>query len=218
MIHNSISLCNRSLWTIHTGKNGLTRHVTHTEAVFGTVIHSLFDTWHYEVVRTYTLTRLLWYACDCVRWIQFITLHTTNLNANCQMHFVLVQSRRMSLRGETGPFTESHPQWLDWFIRGVYPCTPPQWMDWFIHRLNTRLILCTHMPTHVCALSWPYPAEFNQCNCIHTRATTCIQPTSRNSTVHWKSFGVGNFHFFLRLSLQWPFRCKTSFAAEPLLH
>jgi hypothetical protein len=23
---------------------------------------------------------------------------------------VLVQSRRMSLRGETGPFTESHPQ------------------------------------------------------------------------------------------------------------
>jgi len=38
---------------------------------------------------------------------------------------VLVQSRRMSLRGETGPFTESHPQRLDWFIRGVYPCTPP---------------------------------------------------------------------------------------------
>jgi hypothetical protein len=33
---------------------------------------------------------------------------------------VLVQSRRMSLRGETGPVTESHPQWLDWFIRGAY--------------------------------------------------------------------------------------------------
>jgi len=73
---------------------------------------------------------------------------------------VLVQSRRMSLRRETGPFTEFHPQWLDWFIRGVYPCTPPPWMDWSIHRVYTRWILCTHMPTHVCALSWSYLAEF----------------------------------------------------------
>jgi hypothetical protein len=146
----------------------------------------------------------------------------------------------MSLRGETGPFTESHPQWLDWFIRGVYPCTPPQWMDWSIHRVYTRWILCTHMPTHVCALSWTYSAEFNQCNCIHSRATTCVQPTSRNSTILWvldcttcfQAFGsfphtfatnalshpcrLGDFHFFLRLALQWIFRCKTSFAAKPL--
>jgi len=48
------------------------------------------------------------------------------------MIYVLVQSRRMSLRGETGPFTEPHPPWLDWFICGVYPCTPPPWVDWFI--------------------------------------------------------------------------------------
>jgi len=88
---------------------------------------------------------------------------------------VLVQSRRMSLRGETGPFTESHPHWLDWFIGGVYPCTPPPWMDWSIRWVYTRWILCMCMPTHVCALSWPYPANFNQCN--------CIQPTSRNSTI-----------------------------------
>jgi len=27
-----------------------------------------------------------------------------------KLRFVLVQSRRVSLRGETGPFTESHPQ------------------------------------------------------------------------------------------------------------
>ena len=102
------------------------------------------------------------------------------------LFYVLVQSRRMSLRGETGPVTESHPQWLDWVIRGVHPCTPPQWMDWSIHRVYTRWILCTYMPTHVCALSWPYPAELNQCNCIHPRATTCIPPTSRNSTILWE--------------------------------
>jgi len=44
---------------IHTGKNDLTRHVTHREAVFGTVIHSIFDAWHYEVLWTYALTTLL---------------------------------------------------------------------------------------------------------------------------------------------------------------
>jgi len=31
-----------------TGENDLTRRVTHREAVFGTVIHSIFDAWHYE--------------------------------------------------------------------------------------------------------------------------------------------------------------------------
>ena len=43
----------------HTGKNDLTRRVTHREAVFGTVIHSISDAWHYEVLWTCALTRLL---------------------------------------------------------------------------------------------------------------------------------------------------------------
>jgi len=42
-----------------TGKNDLTRRVTHREAVFGTAIHSIFDAWHYDVLWTYVLTRLL---------------------------------------------------------------------------------------------------------------------------------------------------------------
>jgi hypothetical protein len=63
-------------------------------------------------------------------------------------------------------------------------------MDWSIHQVYTRWILCTHLPTHVCALRWPYPAEFNKCNCIQPRATTCVQPTSRNSTILWKFLKV----------------------------
>jgi hypothetical protein len=43
----------------NTGKNDRTRRVTHREAVFGTVIHSIFDAWHYEVLWTCALTRLL---------------------------------------------------------------------------------------------------------------------------------------------------------------
>ena len=43
----------------YTGKNDLTRRVTRREAVFGSVIHSIFDAWHYKVLWTCTLTRLL---------------------------------------------------------------------------------------------------------------------------------------------------------------
>ena len=73
---------------LYTGKNDLTRRVTHREAVFGTVTHSIFDAWHYGVLWTYGVIRLLWYACDFVRWILYITLHTTNLKASCQMNFI----------------------------------------------------------------------------------------------------------------------------------
>jgi len=40
-------------------------------------------------------------CCGGLKW---------NLEHLLNMTPVLVQSRRMSLRGETGPFTESHPQ------------------------------------------------------------------------------------------------------------
>jgi len=69
-----------------TRKNDLTRHVTHIDAVFGTAIHIIYDAWHYKAPWTWALTRLLWSACDYVRFILYIMLHTTNLKPNCQMH------------------------------------------------------------------------------------------------------------------------------------
>ena len=62
-----------------TGKNDLTRRVTHREAVYGPVIHSIFDAWHYEVLWTCKLTRLLRYACDYERLILYIMLHSIKL-------------------------------------------------------------------------------------------------------------------------------------------
>ena len=44
----NVASANRSADYWITGKNDLTRRVTHREAVFGTVIHSIFDAWHYE--------------------------------------------------------------------------------------------------------------------------------------------------------------------------
>jgi len=68
-----------------TGKNDLMRRVTHREAVSGSVIHSIFDAWHYEVLWTCASTRILSYACNYVRLILYVMLHSTNLKPNCQM-------------------------------------------------------------------------------------------------------------------------------------
>jgi len=63
-----------------TGKNDLTRRVTHREAVFGPVIHSILDGWHYDVLWTCKLTRLLRRACDYGRLILYIMLHSIKLS------------------------------------------------------------------------------------------------------------------------------------------
>jgi len=62
------------------------------------------------------LTRLQRYACDYVRWILYITLHTTNLKAGCQMHFIAhsqVHSRACS-QGlfQLHSMAHSQPAWL----------------------------------------------------------------------------------------------------------
>jgi hypothetical protein len=78
----------KNSYCISTGETDLTRHAIHREAVYQQVIHTIFDAWHHEVLRTYMLTTLLLYVCDYVRWIVYIMLHTTQLNASSQMHFI----------------------------------------------------------------------------------------------------------------------------------
>jgi len=63
----------------YTGQNDLTLHITHREAVSGTVIHSIFDMWYHEVVWTCTLTGLLWYAFDYVHSILYIIQQSSQL-------------------------------------------------------------------------------------------------------------------------------------------
>ena len=63
--------------------------LTHTGADFGMVLHHIFDVWHYAILWTYMLTRLLWYTCDLCAWY-----YTSCCNQqNCQIHlfaFILV--------------------------------------------------------------------------------------------------------------------------------
>jgi len=70
-----------------TGKNDLMWCITYRETVSGLVICSKFDAWHCEILWTYLLTRLLWFTCDYVHLILYITLHSINLKPNCEIHF-----------------------------------------------------------------------------------------------------------------------------------
>jgi hypothetical protein len=76
------------------------------------VIHSIFDAWHYEILWTYALTRLLWYTCDFVCWILYITLHTTNLKESSQMHFIAHSHVRSEVHSWSHSIAHSQPAWL----------------------------------------------------------------------------------------------------------
>jgi len=76
ILHNRPLILSCEQWPVYTGKNDLTRRVTHREAVFGPVIHSIFDAWHYEVLWNCELTRLLWYGCVYECLMLYITLDT----------------------------------------------------------------------------------------------------------------------------------------------
>ena len=103
----------------------------------------------------------------------------------------------------SSPVTEGVSPRRDWSIHGVPPSVTgllhsrsvplhPISVNGLVYSFSVHSVNALHayMPTHVCALRWPYPAEFNQCNCIQPRATTCIQPTSRISTVPWEFLKV----------------------------
>ena len=57
-------LCSSCSTLTRTRKNDLMRRVTHREAVYELVFHTIFGAWYYEVLWTCKLTRLLWYACN----------------------------------------------------------------------------------------------------------------------------------------------------------
>jgi hypothetical protein len=66
-----------------------------------------------------------------------------------------------------------------------------------VHSVNA---LHAYMPTHVCVLSWPYPAELiNATNGIQPSATTCIQP---RATMHLQPCEMMEFNAQTMVFLQ----------------
>jgi len=148
------------------------------------------------------VSRRQWKSARTVEYsgLQFVTIFWEHLSQQLSMEWqaleyqdcegcvtillgcVLVQSRRMSLRGETSPFTESHPQWLDWFIRGVYPCTPPPWLDWFIHGAYIQSANYTQRrgatTITLCSISWLETSSSPSKPSSSTSSSSCSSHTS----------------------------------------
>ena len=95
----------------------------------------------------------------------------------------------------SSPVTEDVPPRRDRSIHGVPPSVTglvhsrsvplhPTSVNGPVHSRSVHSVNALHayMPTHVCVLSWPYPAELiNATNGIQPSATTCIQP---RATMH----------------------------------
>ena len=65
----------------YTGKTNLMRRITHREAVFGTVLHSIFDAWQYECsmdlhVDYITTIRMQFCALDTIHHIAYNKLES----------------------------------------------------------------------------------------------------------------------------------------------
>jgi hypothetical protein len=151
----------------------------------------------------------------------------------------------------SSPVTEDVPPRRDWSTHGVPPSVTglvhsrsvplhPTSVNGLVHSLSVHSVNALHayMPTHVCALRWPYPAEFNQCHSRHSahianldrtmkvpESTTCFQafgcfPHTFTANAASRTFLAGriSLHFAsfaaVALSLQWLFRCRTSFTLD----
>jgi len=152
-------------------------HVTHREAVFGPVIHSIFDVWHYEVDRTCNLTRLLRYACNYGRLILYIMLHWIKLpNAlHCtlpstlwgRLPGILARMLPLALDGtqpacltvhfetsaqEALKHTPEHavnftPNCTRWHTPSLLDCTLPRWLS---RRSHVHRV-CSQVHTRACS-------------------------------------------------------------------
>jgi len=115
-------------------KNNLTWHVTDREAGVVTVIHSRFDAQQHPVLWIYTWSRFPEYACDGVRCILFIPLHTIYHSAYSKLGSKLPDGLDYTL-----------PSMLCTTLLNTRNCTLPAWLTvcskslWMAHSQHTWL-------------------------------------------------------------------------------
>jgi hypothetical protein len=181
---------------ISTEKNDLTWCVTHRDAVFQMVIHSIFDAWHYDVLWTYTLTTLLWYACDFVCWIVYIMLHTTYMKASCQMKFIACSQVYSEVYSEVHSqlLSMAHFQ-LAWLMlscklsRYSQVHSQPAWLYATKQALKTfpnTLWVHSQVHLHVCSQlhSWAcIPGHFQVHSMAHSQSALLYDPNQALKTL-----------------------------------
>jgi len=184
-------LCGRSIVgggrniVTSTGKNDLTRCITHTEAVVGTAIHRIFDAWHYQVLWTCPSIRLLWYACNYVRLILYIMLHSTNLKPNCQMHCFARSQVRYEVHSWLQSIVHSRPAWLTLSRRSqVHSKYAPKYSSKYILKYTPRRALkdapkCTRWHTSS-LLDCTIPSKLTRCSQAYPQAHSQVHSLLRS--------------------------------------
>jgi len=169
------------------GKNNLMRQVTHREAVLRSVIHSILDVWHYKVLWTCALTWLLWYACNYVRLILYIMLHSTNLKPSCQMHFFARSQVYFDVHSWLHSTVHSQSAWLtlSWGSQVRSKC-PSKYSSENSLKYTLRYVLqdalnCTRWLTPS-LLDCTIPSKLSRRSQAHSRACSHVHSQLRSMT------------------------------------
>ena len=163
-------------------KHDLMRHVTHREADSGTVIHRIFDVWHYEVLWTCPLTWLLWCTFDYVHPILYIIWHSTKLpNAlHCTVPSKLSSCAQAHSRACSQVHSQLHyqPTWLYTSKYGLKTLSkyPPEYTLKYSPN-------CTRCHTPI-LLDYMLPSMLSRCSQVHSQARSPLhspEPTHPQS-------------------------------------
>jgi hypothetical protein len=131
-------------------------------------------------------------------WPFSIVMSMTTQNAwsfqkNLRTRWVLVHSPRRFLCGVPSQFAEAHLRWMNCPFTESVPHLGELTSSFtqLVKNYNySALYACMCMHWHIRTLSWLYPAEFNQRNCIRSvqhnwvHSSNRIRSTQRN-WVHW---------------------------------
>jgi len=144
-------------------------------------MQSIFDVWHYAVIWTYELTRILWYTCKFMQWILFITLHTTNMKqaARCtSLHtpmFILQYTTKCTWLNIPSPHDCTLPIALDGILTACLMYTLKHGLE----RLTKTVWTCSQVYIRVCfqVHSQAYSLEHSQLHPImHSQPAWLLTP------------------------------------------
>jgi hypothetical protein len=104
--------------------NDFVRCIIQWDAVFGTVIHSMFDTSHNEVLGICVVATILQYTCNYVCSILYIVLHSTTLPSS--LHGMLPSTHDALEHTPIHALQSGTPNCSWWCTRSLLNCTLPR--------------------------------------------------------------------------------------------
>jgi len=167
---------------------------------FGTVIRSIFDTCHCEVLWTGALTSFLWCTCTYVHLILYIMLHSTNSKPSCQMQFIACTQQYSAVHSWLRSIAHSQPAWLT-LPNTLSRCSPvlsenpPQYTSEYALKYTSEYTLkytskytlkysSKYAPKYSPKHALKYPSNCTRWHTPSLLECTLLSKLSRHSQVH----------------------------------